>query len=717
MKLVVILATFLIAGIGSCSVKAQAIVPETTTQYQQSQQLLTPTTAAWSGAVAGQNGGYSGGGNGPAFNSTTNTLTFGYTNATAIQTITAQAYAVQHALDLSNSGIKIGGYNYSWQINNSGEQSGTLAGQVQLKGSGGNILETYTYNYNNPTVGFELKTGTQKFNSDYELLNLQSISLSFTGKDNRYWAGYYGPQVRNPSLTLNYTVDLCASNPLSSPSCSGYNDIITSQNIAATTYAINTALNLSGSGVLIHGYKYGYRVTLGDSWYGCTATNQDGSCSWYMSTYPSASVATKVTDNTNTLIRPTDYQTYSGTNSVNDYSFSVMFDSSRKIGTMGTFSMGVGTSGNASVTNKWSNWQYTPDLCVANPLYSSTCDGYAEAFKTIQCSASALYDPSCPGYAVAFKTQQCTINALYDQTCPGYATAYLNYQCSLNPLYSTTCSGYEQAYLNAQCILDSLYSNRCEGYATAYAIKYLVPNIDSAAVNSSLSSTAATKASDPTTTIASTNTATTTVSTDGTISTGVSTTGNTTIDSTIAPKTTSTAPTNPSAPVNLTQAPAPAAAAPAQNDRREGSGDRREQKAEGAGEKREGGSAQGNQQAQGSQQEQKSDQPKTARQEMQAKREAAAKTEAMEKGKNLANEMGKAADMAQQVAVQNVVIQAMGFTPGFDTYNKTVMRDAPMYRPYTIYGSQQTVDNRRLSRGLFGATDNLHNSMIEQQYK
>jgi hypothetical protein len=217
-----------------------------------------------------------------------------------------------------------------------------------------------------------------------------------------------------------------------------------------------------------------------------------------MSTSPYASIGTKVTDNTNTLIRPTDYQTYSGTNKINDYSFSVVFDNSRKIGTIGTFSMAAGVTGNATVTNKWSNWQYTPDLCVGNPLYSSTCDGYAEAYKAIQCSANALYDTSCPGYAAAFKTQQCTINALYDQTCPGYATAYLNYQCSMNPLYSTTCAGYEQAYLNAQCILDSLYSNRCEGYATAYAIKYLVPNIDSTAVNSSLSSTAATKASDPT---------------------------------------------------------------------------------------------------------------------------------------------------------------------------------------------------------------------------
>ena len=117
MKLAIILATWLIAGVGASSVQAQD-----TTQYQQSQQLLTPTTAAWVGSIAGQNGGLTGGGNGPAFNSATNTLIFGYTNATAMQTITAQAYALQHALDLSNSGIKIGGYNYSWQINNSGMQ-------------------------------------------------------------------------------------------------------------------------------------------------------------------------------------------------------------------------------------------------------------------------------------------------------------------------------------------------------------------------------------------------------------------------------------------------------------------------------------------------------------------------------------------------------------------------------------------------------------------
>ena len=108
----IVVATILMAGLGTCSVKAQT--PEI------SQNILTPTVGAWTGSVAGQNGGFSGGGSGPSYNATTNTLTFGYATATATQNISAEAYALQHALDLSNSGIKIGGYNYSWKINNSG---------------------------------------------------------------------------------------------------------------------------------------------------------------------------------------------------------------------------------------------------------------------------------------------------------------------------------------------------------------------------------------------------------------------------------------------------------------------------------------------------------------------------------------------------------------------------------------------------------------------
>jgi hypothetical protein len=107
----------------------------------------------------------------------------------------------------------------------------------------------------------------------------------------------------------------------------------------------------------------------------------------------------------------------------------------------------------------------------------------------------------------------------------------------------------------------------------------------------------------------------------------------------------------------------------------------------------------------------------SARQEIQAKREQAAKAQAVENGKNLANEMGKAASMEQQIAVQNVVLQAMGYIPGFAGYTKGYIPDVAGYKSYTAYANQKNVDNARLSRGLFGATDRLHNDMVESQYK
>ena len=71
--------------------------------------------------------------------------------------------------------------------------------------------------------------------------------------------------------------------------------------------------------------------------------------------------------------------------------------------------------------------------------------------------------------------------------------------------------------------------------------------------------------------------------------------------------------------------------------------------------------------------------------------------------------------MEQQKQIQNVVIQAMGFTPGFDSYGKTMVPDAAGYRPFTVYSNQRTVDNRSALR-MFGGTDNLHRQMVDEQY-
>ena len=353
---------------------------------------------------------------------------------------------------------------------------------------------------------------------------------------------------------------------------------------------------------------------------------------------------------------------------------------------------------------------YTLLQCSSNPLYSTTCSGYQAAYTQQQCSVNPLYSSTCPGYQTAYYNQQCSVNPLHDINCPGYAVAYLDRQCSINPLYSTTCSGYEQANLNAQCILDSLYSTRCEGYATAYAIKYLVPNIDSTAVNSSLSNTAATRANDPTNTVVATNAASTSISNDGTVSTGVSTTGDTNVDRAIAaPRAASTSGSQPAAAVQLT-APPPAAIAQRQEQKQDEK--KSDSKPEGGNDKPSGGPSQ---QAQSNDSGGSKPAAPTARQEMQAKREAAAKADAVEKGKNLAGEMGKAADMESQKQIQNVVIQAMGFTPGFDAYGKQLIVQQQFYKPFTIYGGQKTIDNRANLR-MFGGTDRLHNEMVDAQY-
>lgn len=119
--------------------------------------------------------------------------------------------------------------------------------------------------------------------------------------------------------------------------------------------------------------------------------------------------------------------------------------------------------------------------CAANPLFSSTCVGYAEAYAeliyTQSCAANPLYDIGCPGYEQAYYNYQCSADPLYDMGCNGYAEAYYEQQCSLDPLYDSGCTGYEVAYFNQQCELDSLYDEACPGYELAYYNEYVLPGL------------------------------------------------------------------------------------------------------------------------------------------------------------------------------------------------------------------------------------------------
>jgi hypothetical protein len=336
---------------------------------------------------------------------------------------------------------------------------------------------------------------------------------------------------------------------------------------------------------------------------------------------------------------------------------------------------------------------YQSQQCGINPLYSTTCTGYASAYHDQQCSANPLYATNCPGYSAAYLTQQCTANPLYSTQCSGYAAAYKAQQCSANALYATDCPGYAQAYFNQQCSLNGLYDTRCSNYAEAYAKKMLLEK-------QGMASTVAT-AGVVAKTAEVANAATTATTSDGSSSVAVAVVADPVVNATVTTTATSTSPAAAAtATVSLAPAPAPAPAA----------------KTEAAAEpkKAEGGQQQAPQQAQG----QGGDKPQpSARQQLAERRAEAAKKDAVEKGKNLANEMGKAADMESQKQVQNVVIQAMGFTPGFDTYGKVMVPDAVGYRPFTVYNNQKNVDNRRLGMGLYGPSDRLHNDLVDSQYK
>jgi hypothetical protein len=757
MKLVQFLAAVLMAGFVSSHVNAQTPQVINVTGVMSSPNLVNVNNqqgTGWVGTTAytGVGGGVSGGSS-PGYNSTTNTIYFGYTQKTA-----AYTYALNQAL--RDSGMTILGYNYSWDYYNQGMSSGTLSAAVNFTGTNGVSLHSKTWALGT-TTDWTTVSGTENFgDSGVAVASIANFSLSFTGKDSRFWAGYYGPMVKDPSIKLNYTVDPCVSNPLYSPNCAGYSDILTSKNIAAQSYAINQALNLSGSNVKINGLEYGYNYAVGGDW---CAFSLIICLDWKPS---SMDVNVSVTSNTGSTLYSAKHT--HGPNTSGEPSYSYVFPTQRALSSMGDFTLSTTEVGTTALYSSWSRWQYTPDPCVVNPLSSSTCDGYDAAYKTQQCTANALYDPTCPGYAAAYLTQQCTVSALYDPTCPGYAAAYLTQQCTLNPLYSTTCSGYEQAYFdqqctldatyntkcpgyaaayktkqctanalyatdcpgyetayfNAQCIKDSLYSTKCEGYATAYAIKYLTPISSDPtvanAVNGSLSNTAAIKANDPANTVVATNTASTTVNTDGTVSTSVSTTGNTTIDKAIAPPPpTANSAAAPAAPVQLAPPPpGPQQAQGEQGGRRQERVEKKEDGPQGdRPAKREDGPA-GNQPPQMAQGQQGGERPAgpTVRDAIAERRQAVARAEAVEKGKNLANEMGKVADMEQQKQIQNVVIQAMGFTPGFDVYGKAMLPDGVGYKPFTVYNNQRTIDNRSALR-MFGGADRLHNEMVDLQYK
>lgn len=202
--------------IGSVYAQQQTTTNVITTTVQSG---LPGVQQSWSGfTVTNSTGGGFFGGNVPGYNSSTGQFMFGYNQGTIGYTM-----AINSAL--AGSGVQVGGIEYGLTYLNQDFSRGTLTVNASILSNTGITLQSYSHNLPQTTNGWTQWNQTQTFTNPYSLASLGNATLSFTGKDNRWWAGYYGPQFKDPYLKFNYTsepVDPCINNPLYSPSCPGY---------------------------------------------------------------------------------------------------------------------------------------------------------------------------------------------------------------------------------------------------------------------------------------------------------------------------------------------------------------------------------------------------------------------------------------------------------------------------------------------------------------
>ena len=180
-----------------------------------------PATAqgayTWGGFTTTEsNGGGLFGGFQPGYNTSTGTFMFGFMPGTV-----SYGIAVNAALQAAGTGIQVNGFRYSWNYLNQDFSKGTLTGNISLTNSGGSVVESYNYNMPNTTNGWTLMSGVQNFNTQYAPISLGGLGVSFSGKDDRFWAGYYGPQIKDIDVRLLYST---GSQPPtdSNPACTAY---------------------------------------------------------------------------------------------------------------------------------------------------------------------------------------------------------------------------------------------------------------------------------------------------------------------------------------------------------------------------------------------------------------------------------------------------------------------------------------------------------------
>ena len=299
----------------------------------------------------------------------------------------SQTIAVNQAL--IGTGIQVRGYNYYWQIKNAnagGNQSqpyDPLTITTNLYDSSNKtVLENKTHDYSYRINDWTIFSGSEEYKNKYSLSSVGNFSVTMTSRDVGYWAGYYGPEIRNIHVSLRYSFDICTANPLSSPECPGYAQAYLEQQCS-----INSLYSPQ-----CPGYAQAYLQQQ------CSINSlYNASCPGYSQAY----FQYQCTANPLYNIQCPGYQQALFTKTCNE---------------------------NPLSDTKCPLYQqaYLNQQCTMNPLFSTSCPLYQQAFFNQQCTVNPLYNTGCPGYAEAFRNKQiadaCAANPQSNPSCKGYAT-------------------------------------------------------------------------------------------------------------------------------------------------------------------------------------------------------------------------------------------------------------------------------------------------------
>ena len=335
-----------------------------------------------------------------------------------------QVININRALAAGGTGVQLSGFNFSFTAKNgNGWDDGRqdyLAAYVKLYGNSG-LMANYDYSaQTNRKYNWTNFSFSETFASPIAASNYTNAQVGFVGRDNNFWAGPYGPEIINVNFALKYRVDPCATNPAYSSNCAGFNSITTSGNVfnsnvwsnaISQSVAINTALKNGGIGATVHGFNFGFDYTVGQSWSGCTATNQDGSCSWYMTVPARASVTAQLTNSNAQSIFSKNY-TLTGDGTNGSVGGQYLLPTSLNQTALGNVRLYGSTSGTgSSIGNFSASLIYTADPCVTSPLYNASCTGYAVAYAKNMLLGSTVASASAPAAAAPAAAQSAPAEA------------------------------------------------------------------------------------------------------------------------------------------------------------------------------------------------------------------------------------------------------------------------------------------------------------------